>query len=535
MFFFVCVVSSISQNHWFYFTAKDTLFDPSFKEVNNTLIYTGGDERLKRILNNYTIHEFKKTYKGAKKENLKKTFFVIADRKLLLIDLLQKASHVFEQGKIVPEEDKKIFEPNDFGLTSTIGENRGLQINMDYLDFLGVPQAWYYTTGSKDMNVGISDGAVDTTNIEFKNKTTVLRNSSLSGGHGSGVASIAAAQGNNGYGIPGVCYDCGIYATSYGDFKKFDQLVELSNAGVKVINCSWVSSRYHPEAQAIVDKLFENGTLLVAGAGNQGWSKTNGEKVYYPASYEHVISVSSAMYKHETVNDNILVSDNGKPYAENIRGYVGRTIGFKDNDTTKAHHIWPISTTTLNEAVDILTPSTGLPRFSKSISEGKAIYITVEATSPTAPLVTGTIGLMLSLYPCLPIDEVETILKLTATNIDHIKANKPYAGMYGAGMLHTGRAVEMVYDMFAEGETIFIENQNFTRWDFKLTSLSEKVFITNQAFSEKATLVLTAKNQIVIGKNTLLKPNAEGSLVFKIDPTLEKECELELREGFPGK
>ncbi len=41
----------------------------------------------------------------------------------------------------------------------------------------------------------------------------------MSKGHGSAVASIAASQGDNEYGVPGICYDCSIYATQYGIFK----------------------------------------------------------------------------------------------------------------------------------------------------------------------------------------------------------------------------------------------------------------------------------------------------------------------------
>ena len=36
-------------------------------------------------------------------------------------DLLKITSHLFEFVEIIEEEDKKIFEPNDYGLTSTIG------------------------------------------------------------------------------------------------------------------------------------------------------------------------------------------------------------------------------------------------------------------------------------------------------------------------------------------------------------------------------------------------------------------------------
>ncbi|MBT3588290.1 MAG: S8 family serine peptidase [Flavobacteriaceae bacterium] len=534
IFFYISVSSVFSQEYsWFYLRAKDTIYQPIFKEVDNLLVYEGEDEILKSVLSSYSIFEFKKTFRKASKENLKKTFFVITDSIELLNDLLTKTSYIFEFGEMIQEDDKKIFEPNDYGLTSTITENKGLEVNLDYFDFVGLPQAWYYTTGSKDVIIGLSDGQVEITDKDFSDKTTVIKESTKSKGHGSGVASIAAGQGDNEYGVPGVCYDCSIYATTYNNHKTLEQLKELSEMGVKVINCSWATTKSYQTAQDVIDEMFENGTIIVSAAGNQDWAKSKGKVLYYPSSYNHVISVSSGMHRHNKVEENTIINKNENPYAANIKNYVGRTIGFKDNDTSKKHHIWPVSTTTLNTEVDILAPSVDLFRYSQFATLGKEIY-TLEATSSTAPFVTGTIGLMLSLNPCLPIDEVETILKFTATNIDDIEANQPYKGNYGAGSLHTGRAVKMVYDLYTETEMATIENQKFSRWNFKLTSLSAKVLIQNQQFSEDAVFELKAKNKIVIGKNTIIKPTKKGSVVLKIDPTLKKQCDLVLREGFPN-
>lgn len=528
----IFAVNAMAQNEaWFFLIAKDTTINPTFEAVGKYLQYTGDDKSLQRVFSKYKIQKFKKTLKKAKKQNLDKTFFVIVDNSFFLEDMLQSTPHLFIGGEIIPKANRRIFEPNDYGLTSTIGDNLGLQVNMDYLDFLEVPKAWYYTVGNPETVVGISDASVDTTDVEFSGKTKVFRNSSYSGGHGDGVASIAVAQGNNAYGVPGVCYDCGIYATSYGNFKHLDQLMELSNAGVKVINCSWVSSLKFESAQDTINKMFENGTLLVAGAGNKNWKQSNfGEKLYYPASYDHVISVSAAMYKYETIEENIKVEANGKKYAENIKGYVGRTMGFTNEDISKPH-IYPVSVTALNDEVDILAPSTGVFRYSKYKDGKEIIYDINEHTSNPTPLVSGTIGLMFSLYPCLPVDEVESILKMTSLNIDAIEANKPFAGKYGAGILNTGRAVEMVFHMFAEKEPVQIENQRFSRWDFKLTAISE-VVMQNQEFTENATLKLTSKKRITISKNTILRPNSNGKIHLKINPLLRKECELQLRD--PG-
>ena len=531
--FIFCFIFTINfygqDNSWFYLRAKDSIVEVPFTENGNYLKYIGTDQKLKNIFRNYKISAFKKTYRKAKKKDLNSTFFVIAEDPTLLTDLLQNAKHLFKSGQPIVGEDKKIFEPNDYGLTSTTGENIGFQGNLDYYDFLGLPEAWYYTTGNKKTIIGISDGAIDTTNIDFKFKTKVMQKSPDIDGHGTSVAAIAAAQGDNGFGMPGVCYDCSIYATRYGRFSNFDFLQELSKAGARVINCSWVGTTKLEKVQEQINNMFGQGTILVAAAGNYGWGKDWGKASYYPASYDNVISVSSVNYKYESVDENILQSEDGLNYINNVRGYLGRTGGFPNNIVSNTVNTYPVSVTTLNKDVDILAPSNGQLRYDASLKEGKPVYITVEATSPAAPLVSGTIGLLFSLYPCLPVKEVESILKMTSTNIDHIEANKPFAGNYGAGMLNTGRAVKMVFEMFAEKGPVTIENQSFNRWDFQLTSHSE-VIIQNQVFKDDASLNLTSKKRITIGKNTVLKPNRNGKIHLKIEPTLQKNCDLQLRD-----
>ena len=519
--------------HWFYLRAKDSLFNPDIKRVGEYLVYEGEDKGLERVFNEHRISTFKKTFRGSTKDQLKRTFFVISDNDDTGDAFLRWASDMFEFAEKISEADKKIFQPNDYGITSTTGENLGLPLNLDYLDFLEAPRAWYYTTGNRETIVGISDAEVDTINAEFKGKVKIIRKSPNVKGHGSGVAGIAAAQGDNAYGGTGICYDCGIYATSYGSYKTLDQLKELSDMGVKVINCSWVSSKYYDTAQAVINEMFENGTIVVAGAGNRPFSENKGEWLYYPASYDNVISVGTAMYKYTTPQDNYGVDKKGNYYASNIRGFIGRTMGFKNNDLSLTPTIYKVSTTTLNDKIDILAPSVGVWKLPKFLTENEIAYIQYEATSPTAPFVTGTIGLMFSLNPCLPVDEVESILKMTSWNIDHIKPNKPYLGLYGSGMLNVGKAVEMVYKLYAEGETAYIQDQKFKRWDFKITSYAENVTIRNQEFTENATLNLRSKSSITVGPNTVLRPNSKGSVQLKIDPLLEKECDLVLREGFP--
>jgi hypothetical protein len=521
---------------WAYLTAKDRLFTPKFERQDSLLVYKGTNNRLQQIFKKYHIYEFKKTAKNVFKKDLKRTFFVVSNSDNLLQDLLELPNSPFFKGSIIPETDKKIYEPNDYGITSTIGDNLGLPLYLDYYDVLEVPKAWYYTTGRRETILGISDGSVDTVDLDFKGKTKIIRKSHLANGHGINVSATAAAQGDNGHGFVGVCYDCSIYGTSYGYFKELEPLVELSNLGASVINCSWGHTVPYQSAQEAVNKITKNGTILVAIAHNQKWVKTKnkGQLFYYPASYDKVISVATVMHRYKNPLDNILLSKNNKYYAANIRGYLGRTAGFKDNDTLNEPYIYPISIRTLNPAVDILGPGVGLVRYGEYVLHKKIDYSQYGATSGIAPLVTGTVGLMKSLQPCLTFEEVDAILKITSKNIDSIAANKPYYGYYGAGMLNTGKAVALVYKLATPSEVAFIENQHFTRWTFPLQAVSKKVIIQNQVFEDKAMVDIVAKNQIVISKNTVLKPGKTGKINLKINPDLTRRCNLYLREGFPN-
>ncbi len=215
------------DDYWFYLRTKDTA-TISFIKEGKLLKYAGKDKILKDIFDKQKIKVFKKTLRKAKIKDLNRTYFVIVSNPNFLDNLLKNASHIFISGEPILGEDKKIYEPNDYGLTSTIGENIGMQANLDYLDVLGLPEAWYYTTGSRDVPIGISDGQINPNDIDFKGKTTLFNKSNYAGGHGVNVAANAAAQGDNGVGFTGVCYDCSIYGTNYGRFRDFAEVVGLA-------------------------------------------------------------------------------------------------------------------------------------------------------------------------------------------------------------------------------------------------------------------------------------------------------------------
>lgn len=511
--FFFCS----GQEDRFYIRASSDAIDIPTQTRDSVVTYTGKDARLKRLFSDHRVKAFRKGFKYAQRDKLQRTYFAIAASPTFQEALLSEAPDLFEFGESLQREKLKIYEPNDYGTTSTTGKNIGAQAYLDYYDFLGVPQAWYYTTGKKEVIIGISDGSVNIEDPEFKGKTTVFKKSSYSKGHGNSTAATAAAKGDNGYGIAGVCYDCSIYSTNYGDFRFFKQLLELSRAGAKVINCSWGSTTYYETAQEAINELRDNGTVIVSVPHNEAFSKTKGLKPRYPGAYEHVVNVGSIQHRYDSPQDNILVSEKGEYYAASVKYHLARTGGFINNDPQNGtYKLYTSSSNNLDSTVDLVAPGNFIFKYGDFEKEGTIAYNPFAATSPAAPLVSGTIGLMFSLNPELSVDEINSILKLTATNIDHIKANAPFAGTYGAGSLHTGRAVKFTHDMLEQKDYAVIENQRFTRWDFNLYA-PRRLKIKNLTFEEDAVVNFNATEEILIQEESVFLPSQNGSILLTVD------------------
>lgn len=526
--FFILITSlGFAQNDRFYIRTVSESIEIPVITKDSVVTYTGTDAGLKKLFSEHRVKVFRKGFKYASRDKLKRSYFVIAETPKFQQELLMKKKDLFEFGESIDQKALQIFEPNDYGLTSTTAKTTSNEsFFLDYYDFLGVPQAWYYTTGSRDIIVGISDAKVDPQDIEFKGKTKIIRSSGDVKGHGMSVAATAAAHGNNGYGIPGICYDCSIYTTNYGDFRQFRQLLELSRAGARVINCSWGSPRYYDTAQEVINEMRDNGTVIVSVPHNTKFSQSQGKKIYYPGGYEHVISVGAIQHRFEDPKESMAIEEKtGKYYAENVKNTVARTGRFKQNDPDDEFILFASSTSNMDPTVDIMAPGNFVFRYGRlgKLEEGESLYNQFSATSPAAPLVTGTIGLMFSLNPCLSVDEVNSIIKLSATNIDHIPGNKPYKGNYGAGSLHTGRAVKMVYDMLQKDGYVMIENQNFSRWNFKLDA-PYSLKMQNQRFTDSSTVHFTAQREILIEKETVFLPSEKGSVFLEVNPKAEYSC-----------
>ncbi len=329
-----------------------------------------------------------------------------------------------------------------------------------HLQQINAPQAWNITTGSPDIIAAFIDSGIDTDHDDLKDnlwtnsKETpsnliddegngyvddvhgwnfIGNNSEIkpdTGGtclfegsnHGTVVAGVAVASGNNGTGIAGVAWkgkimmlkalDCRGQGTTTGVVKAIDYAI---NNGAKVINMSFVGSHTDELLNQAIARAYSQGVSIVASAGNDGViSATSGGDLDTAPSYPVCIDGPS-----------------GENYVIGVASV---------NERDRRSYFSNIGT----KCVDISAPGENI--MSTQVHEpelgGEFIYRYRngwDGTSMSAPQVTGAVMLLRSLGPGLSNAEITSILKTTADSVD--AANTEYVGRLGTGRLNIFRAI----------------------------------------------------------------------------------------------
>jgi subtilisin family serine protease len=172
------------------------------------------------------------------------------------------------------------------------------------------PEAWQLTTGSDQVVVAVVDSGIDLTHAEFAGRV-------LSGydyvqgdtvpqdeyGHGTHVAGIIAAAGDNQAGVAGLAWQAKILPLRVldrdGSGTASNVASAISNAAnrrVAVINLSLVLGG--PNNTVLNAILFArgNGVMVVASTGNDTQPGQALAPVRYPASYPEVVAVAATTH-----------------------------------------------------------------------------------------------------------------------------------------------------------------------------------------------------------------------------------------------
>ena len=213
-------------------------------------------------------------------------------------------------------------------------------------------------------------------------------------GHGTHVAGIAGASGDNGIGIAGVAWNCKLMAVRTGhsiggvsslqDDDSSAAIVYAVDNGARIINMSWGSTSSSFVIRDVVDYAYARGVLLVAAAGNDFQNQA-----IFPAGYRKVLAVAA--------------TDQNKRrfYQSNFGASID--IGAPGN---------VILSTQINNEYRLLT-----------------------GTSMATPHVCGVAALVMSKRPSLTHEEARNILIATTDSI----ADSPE--LVGAGHLNAERAL----------------------------------------------------------------------------------------------
>ncbi|WP_293872564.1 S8 family serine peptidase [Flavobacterium sp.] len=565
-----------TKKYTYYLYLNDYNQAPTFTTQNGLLVYSGTNQAMKTIFDKYKIYEFKQAFPDfAGSSCILNTFLVVTDSSALINDLKKGLPSNFISSDDLTDKPVGTLNsyPTDYGTTHL--PNSGANVSRSELDYLSAPVAWDITTGHPATIIGISDSAFDNTSPDLIGKLSFVpgwNGYSSSWEHGTAVAELAAGKGNN-TGSVGVCMDCNILASpiGFGDTSvcdAFNNLRVLAAGGARVINMSWHNGAgytnfmggYRQAEQCIINYLVDTyDVVLVGAAGNAPSYSTAqsyisgetggvlngipitpfGELFIYPASYDNVISVSTVHHKNAYTLplSNVLDPVNNPSYCC-TSSWFPIHVDLQDSVSGSASSLDPNNPVgvlrngyyqnaynpdgfqwnhTVNGLVDIMSTGHNVFDYSAYLNPSSGMPIYNDGTSFSAPIVSGTIGLMFDRNPCLNSVEVRSILQLVSKDIEHYSTlNNNYLDKVGSGKLEIGKSVIFVDEMMKTNGNAVIENHTFTKFDFNLSRINNKLTMNNVVFRDKNTSAFTAKNNIDI-TNADFFPNATGRIDLKIN------------------
>ncbi|MBX9245262.1 S8 family serine peptidase, partial [Actinotalea ferrariae] len=306
------------------------------------------------------------------------------------------------------DPDVGVAQPDYLRAADVWPDDPALVTTWPYLDLTRFPRAWDETIGQgtvvavldtgvyaahEDLVGGLLPG-VDFVNLDG--------DPADDNGHGTFVAGVVAATGNNGRGNVGAAPGATVLPIKVLDHagRGRDSVVgvgiaEAVASGVDVINLSLGGADPSPVLRAAIEEAVAAGVVVVAAAGND---RRGGPQ--YPAAY-----------------------------APEIDGLV--SVSATDDDGTLADYSsWDDTVSLAAPGTDIVGPGIGAPNR----------YVSDSGTSFAAPLVSGAVALMRAQRPGLAPSQVEERL-LAATRDAGPRGVDPF---FGRGILDAAAALGAV-------------------------------------------------------------------------------------------
>ncbi len=298
---------------------------------------------------------------------------------------------------LAKRKDVKFVERNR-RVSSDVSPNDPAFASQWHLTKVSAPQAWDVSQGTSAVVIAIVDSGVDPTHPDLAAKLLpgynfVDNNTNTADlyGHGTSVAGVAAAVGNNGIGVAGLAWQSRILPVRVSDSTGIAYISAIAQGmtwaadnGAKVVNVSLGGVAGSPSMTSAAQYVLSKGGIVVASAGNCGCFDATAENQY-------VISVAAT-------------DQNDARWASSSQGNY----------------------------VDISAPGVGIVTTARGGGT-----VTVQGTSFAAPLVAGVLALMRSANPQLSPTELKNLL---FANTDD-KGGAGWDSSFGFGRVNAYRAV----------------------------------------------------------------------------------------------
>jgi len=262
---------------------------------------------------------------------------------------------------------------------------------------IDAPEGWQISTGATadEITIAIVDSGVDP-HVEFAGRlvpgiNTADADPNATGDdctifHGTHVAGIAAAMGDNGIGVAGVCWGCSIMPVDVlkvcsGTVTDLAEgITWAADHGADVINLSlqYCGLTLSEEAmlQGAVDYAYGLGAVLVAATGNNNLCGPG--KIAWPARFANTLAVGGITPAGQVAEMNVNAAWTSNTGAE----------------------------------IDVVAPGDRI--YSCSVNDG---YQYISGTSMATPHVSGLAALLRHAAPTLTNAEVVQVIKDTADDI----------------------------------------------------------------------------------------------------------------------
>ena len=239
--------------------------------------------------------------------------------------------------------------------------------------------------------------------------------------HGTIVAGVVAAMGNNAAGVAGVTWSAKIMPLKalddrgVGDTFRIIQAVDYAiNNGADIINLSFVGYNYSQSLAEAIDRAYKAGVIVVAAAGNEesgGYGHSLDELPIYPACLDGGKNMVLGVASTDALDQKTKFSSYG------------------------------------THCVDIAAP--GISIFSTVVYspnhqiDGRLLNKYYDGywsgTSVSVPMVSGALALIMEKNPSLKRDQVIQVLLNNADDITRL--NMAYLGKLGRGRLNIASAI----------------------------------------------------------------------------------------------